>query len=401
LRAHAVFLTILLVFCYFVGQSATTDINNLPESVIELLSGKTTDFTGVANQIPEHRLPTALAAAKLLKFRALHGETSLSSNEAEAFETILLDRMSTARQVAFSQNETCRKKIEQHEIMFDGQKLLVPAHFVADAALAIIDCRPKGEAGSLFPDFSIEVFSQTQLTEVTLAINGQTVNTKNILIKQSANAFELSYRTPATPDSLLAIGTHTAEITINNQAGETTKQEWLFTVGVHDTSTLPLTADAVIISEIDLPLEKILPGIKTLGQLTVVVYQNAAGTRFTEYGFKTATGQTITSQNLAFIARKITAGRDDIDKLSFSPQTHYAFAGNLLNFSYIYSGSGDVISEKWLVSSGGHSTTEPVITMNGGAVAECTITVQKKSTNSAGEEVVYHTMLLASNTSAR
>lgn len=389
LRAHAVFLTILLVFCYFVGQSATTDINNLPESVIELLSGKTTDFTGVANQIPEHRLPTALAAAKLLKFRALHGETSLSSNEAEAFETILLDRMSTARQVAFSQNETCRKKIEQHEIMFDGQKLLVPAHFVADAALAIIDCRPKGEAGSLFPDFSIEVFSQTQLTEVTLAINGQTVNTKNILIKQSANAFELSYRTPATPDSLLAIGTHTAEITINNQAGETTKQEWLFTVGVHDTSTLPLTADAVIISEIDLPLEKILPGIKTLGQLTVVVYQNAAGTRFTEYGFKTATGQTITSQNLAFIARKITAGRDDIDKLSFSPQTHYAFAGNLLNFSYIYSGSGDVISEKWLVSSGGHSTTEPVITMNGGAVAECTITVQKKSTNSAGEEVVY------------
>lgn len=389
LRAHAVFLAILLVFCYFVGQSATADTNSLPESVIELLSGKTTDVTGVANQIPEHQLPTALAAAKLLKFRALHGETSLSSNEAESFETILLDRMSTARQVAFSQNETCRKKVEQREIMFDGQKLLVPAHFVADAALAIIDCRPKGEAGSLFPDFSIEVFSQSQLTEVTLAINGQKVNTKNILIKQSANAFELSYRTPATPDSLLAIGTHTAEITINNQAGETTKQEWLFTVGVHDTSTLPLTADAVIISEIDLPLEKILPGVKALGQLTVVVYQNAAGTRFTEYRFKTATGQTIASQNLAFIARKITAGRDDIDKLSFSPQTHYAFAGNLLNFSYTYSGSGDVISEKWLVSSGGHSTTEPVITMNGGAVAECTITVQKKSTNSAGEEVVY------------
>jgi len=389
LRAHAVFLAILLVFCYLVGQSATADTNSLPESVIELLSGKTTDVAGVANQIPEHQLPTALAAAKLLKFRALHGETSLSSNEAESFETILLDRMSTARQVAFSQNETCRKKVEQHEIMFDGQKLLVPAHFVADAALAIIDCRPKGEAGSLFPDFSIEVFSQSQLTEVTLAINGQTVNTKNILIKQSANAFELSYRTPATPDSLLAIGTHTAEITINNQAGETTKQEWLFTVGVHDTSTLPLTADAVIISEIDLSLEKILPGVKAFGQLTVVVYQNAAGTRFTEYRFKTATGQTITSQNLAFIARKITAGRDDIDKLSFSPQTHYAFAGNLLNFSYTYSGSGDVISEKWLVSSGGHSTTEPVITMNGGAVAECTITVQKKSTNSAGEEVVY------------
>ncbi|KAF1079231.1 MAG: hypothetical protein GQF41_4484, partial [Candidatus Rifleibacterium amylolyticum] len=187
LRAHATFLTILLVFCCFIANSAVVDTDGIPEAVTELLSGKTTDFTGVANQIPEHQLPTALAAAKLLKFRALHGETSFSSNEAEAFETILLDRMSATRQVAFSQNETCRKKIEQHEIMFDGQKLLVPAHFVADAALAIIDCRPKGEAGSLFPDFNIEVFSQSPLTEITLAINGQAVNTRNILINQSAN----------------------------------------------------------------------------------------------------------------------------------------------------------------------------------------------------------------------
>jgi len=36
---------------------------------------------------------------------------------------------------------------------------------------------------------------------------------------------------------------------------------------------------------------------------------------------------------------------------------------------------------------GGHSTTEPVITVNSGAVAECAITVEKKSTNSAGERL--------------
>jgi hypothetical protein len=35
------------------------------------------------------------------------------------------------------------------EIMFDGQKLLVPAHFVADAALAIIDCRPKAKLAAV------------------------------------------------------------------------------------------------------------------------------------------------------------------------------------------------------------------------------------------------------------
>ncbi len=88
LRAHAVFLTILLVFCYFVGQSATTDINNLPESVLSCYPVKP-QILRSCKPDSRHRLPTALAAAKLLKFRALHGETSLSSNEAEAFETIL------------------------------------------------------------------------------------------------------------------------------------------------------------------------------------------------------------------------------------------------------------------------------------------------------------------------
>ena len=92
LRARAVFLTILLVFCCFIAHSAVVDTDGIPEAVTELLSGNTADFTGVASQVPEHQLPAALATAKLLKFRALHGETSVSSNEADAFETILLDR---------------------------------------------------------------------------------------------------------------------------------------------------------------------------------------------------------------------------------------------------------------------------------------------------------------------
>jgi len=391
-------MTILLVFCYFVGLSATADTNSLPESVVELLSGKTTDFTGVANQIPEHQLPTALTAAKLLKFRALHGEASLSSNEAEAFETILLDRMSTSRQVAFSQNETCRKKVEQREIMFDGQKLLVPTHFVADTALTIINCRPKGEAGSLFPDFNIEVFSQSPLTEITLAINGQAVNTRNILINQSANTFELSYRTPATPDSFLSIGTHTAEITINNQSGETVKQQWSFTVGCYDVPTPPLPADVKIISEIALPGDKLLPGQKLSGSLRAVIYEDTAGNRYIEYQLTTPSGQTIKSRNLAFIGRKMLSDRNNSDELTLSPQTDYAFIGNTLNFAYSWSGVGEVLSENWQITSGSLSTSEISIKMAGGTLAKCTVVVESTYPGSDGNQIPYQYEVTATKT---
>ncbi|PKK88420.1 MAG: hypothetical protein CVV64_18885 [Candidatus Wallbacteria bacterium HGW-Wallbacteria-1] len=345
LRAHAAFLTILLVFCYFVGLSATADTNSLPESVVELLSGKTTDFTGVANQIPEHQLPTALAAVKALKFRALHGETSLSNNEAETFETILLDRMSTARQVAFSQNETCRKKVEQHEIMFDGQKLLVPTHFVADTALAIIDCRPKGEAGSLFPDFNIEVFSQSPLTEVTLAINGNAINARNILVKQSENAFELSYRIPATSDSLLAIGTHTAEISIINKDGEKSKKEWLFTVGIESFNPGPIPEDAQPISEFVVPVTRLVDGEGPYQNVRVIVYEDGNGNRHEKYVIDTANGS-IEVRNLKHLRNILTARRDAAE-LQVFPRSGYAFPGNPLHFSYTYSGEGSVVESRY------------------------------------------------------
>jgi len=389
LRAHAAFLTILLVFCCLIAHSAAVDTDGIPEAVSELLSGKTTDFTGLAIQIPEHQLPTALAAAKLLKFRALHGETSLSSNEADAFETILLDRMSTARQVTFSQNETCRKKIEQHEIMFDGQKLLVPAHFVADTNLAVISCQPKGEAGSLFPDFSIEGFSQSPLTEITLAIDGQAINAKNILIKQSENAFELSYRTPATPDSLLSIGTHTAEITINNQSGETVKQQWSFTVGIYNVPTPPLPADVKVIGEITLPGDKLLPGQKLSGSLRAVVYEDTAGNRYIEYQLTTASGQIIKSRNLAFIGRKMLPGRAGADDLELSPKTTHAFIGNVLAFSYTWIGPGQVLSTDWLITSGNISTTENSVKMAGNTSAKCTIVVEEAYTDNAGNQTSF------------
>ncbi|KAF1079498.1 MAG: hypothetical protein GQF41_4056 [Candidatus Rifleibacterium amylolyticum] len=345
LRAHAVFLTILLVFCYFVGQSAATDINNLPESVIELLSGKTTDFTGAATQIPEHQLPSALAAAKPLKFRALHGEISLSSNEAESFETILLDRMSTARQVAFSQTKTCRKKIEQHKIMFDGQKLLVPAHFVADTNLAVIGYQPKGETGCLFPNFNIEVFSQSALIEVTLAINGQTVDAQNFLIKQNLNTFELYYRTPAVLESLFTIGTHTAEISITNKDGEKAKKEWIFTVGIESFNPEPIPEDAQLVSEVAVSVTRLINSEGLYQNVRVIVYEDGSGIRHEEYVIDTANGS-IKVRNLKYL-RKILTARRDAAELQVFPRSSYAFPGNPLHFSYTYSGEGSVVKSRY------------------------------------------------------
>lgn len=345
LRAHAVFLAILLVFCYFVGQSATANTNNLPESVIELLSGKTTDFNSVAIQISEHQLPATLAAAKLLKFRALHGETSLSSNEADAFEAILLDRMSTARQVAFSQNETCRKKIEQHEIMFDGQKLLVPTHFVANTNLAVISYQPKGEAGSLFPDFSIEGFSQSSLTEITLAIDGQAINAKNILVKQNSSAFELSYRTPAVLGDLLTIGTHTAAISITNKDDETAKKEWSFTVGIESFNPGPIPEDAKIVSEVVVSVAKLLKSEGLYKSIKVIVYEDGSGNRHEEYVIDSADGS-IKVRNLKYL-RKVLTTRRSAAELQIFPRSGHAFPGNPLHFSYTFSGEGSVVESSY------------------------------------------------------
>jgi len=389
LRIHTVFIAILLLLSVLAGQLVNADNTTVPESVSQLLSGKTVDFSGVAGQIPEHRLPAALAAAGLLKFRALHGEISLSAKEAAAFEELLLARISSAKQIAFSQTEICHKKVEPREIMFDGQKLIVPEYFEADTALAITECRPKGEAGCLFPDFNIGIFSQTPLTDVKLVINGQIVDPGRIQMSQNESCFELLYRTPALSEAFLGIGTHTAEISIRNQAGEFVNKQWSFTVGIYDVSTPPLPDNAKVIGEINLSADKLFPGQKTSGSLCAVIYEDPSGKKYVEYCLTTPTGQIIKSRNLAFIGREMLAKRAAADDLTLSPKTSYAFIGNELNFSQTWAGSGKVLSVDWQINSGEVSTTETFIKMAGNTFAKCTVVIEDAYTDNAGNQTSF------------
>lgn len=390
IRIYAAFMAILLLFSIFAGQPAIANPNALPESVAELLSGKTTDFSSVVSQLPDQQLLSALSAGEMLKFKAAHGEISLDVSGASAFINLINKRIEQSQIVSFVHNDTCCKPVEQREIVYEGQRLIIPAHFTAELDLSIISCAPAGEAGSICPDFCVNVFSQSPLTDKILKIDGEAVAPEKISIIQSAGKQQVLYRPDLDIAGLLSIGTHTAEIIISNKAEEKVRKNWQFIVGVYDIPTNPMPADLVLLKEVGLPLDKFLPGGKAFGELTALIYQNAKGERFIEYRLKAETGQIFTSQNLAFIARKAFKGRNTDNELQLFPKTHFAFAGNSLNFSYAYSGPGQVINEKWEIPSAGHSSADPVIIMTDNDVyARCVITVEEQFTNNNGEIETY------------
>lgn len=390
IRIYAPFMAILLLFYIFAGQPAIANPNALPESVAELLSGKTTDFSSVVSQLPDQQLLSALSAGEMLKFKAAHGEISLDVSGASAFINLINKRLEQSQIVSFVQNDTCCKPVEQREIVYEGQRLIIPAHFTAELDLAIISCAPAGEAGSICPDFCVNVFSQSPLTDKILKIDGEAVAPEKVSIIQSAGKQQVLYRPDLDIACLLSIGTHTAEIIISNKAEEKVRKNWQFTVGVYDIPTNPMPADLLLLKEVGLPLDKFLPGGKAFGELTALIYQNAKGERFIEYRLKAEAGQIFTSQNLAFIARKAFKGRNTDNELQLFPKTHFAFAGNSLKFSYAYSGPGQVINEKWEIPSAGHSSADPVIIMTDNDVyARCVITVEEQFTNNNGEIETY------------
>ncbi len=361
---HATCLAFLLLFFLIARQAAVAEAASLPASIAELLSGKTADYNNVACQVSEHQLPVALAAARLLKFRALHDESPLSINEATAFEELLLERISSARQIAFSQNEICRQMVPQQEIEFNGQKLVVPTHYLADTTLAVIDFKPQGEAGCLFPDFNIEVFSQTRLTKVTLAIDGQTVDSGGILLKQNADCFSLLHRTAALSESLLKIGTHSAHISIVNEAGEKAEKKWLFTVGVESFNPEPIPEDARFLNEIQAPVSQLIAATGSYQNIRVLIYEDGCGRRHEEY-IVTTDKDSITVRNLKYLGKILTTARSDPEFQIF-PKTRHAFPGNRLRFFYNYSGAGRIVESDY-------SLTGLPDTWQNGAVYEATL----------------------------
>ncbi len=124
IRIYAAFMAILLLFSIFAGQPAIANPNALPESVAELLSGKTTDFSSVVSQLPDQQLLSALSAGEMLKFKAAHGEISLDVSGASAFINLINKRIEQSQIVSFVHNDTCCKPVEQREIVYRKIALL-------------------------------------------------------------------------------------------------------------------------------------------------------------------------------------------------------------------------------------------------------------------------------------
>lgn len=397
LQLKPVLIVCLMLFFCFLNFSAFAGQEKLPPQVADLLSSKTTDYSGVVSQLSDWQLPLALAATELLKFKAVHSEITLSVDEAESFAGLINQRIEHSQVISFKQNDICCSPVESREIVFEGQKLIVPAHFIANLDLAIVNYQPTGEAGSIFPFFCIDVFSQTPLVTNSFKIDGETIHSGKIKIarKSDSGNYQLSYQSDFDVADILQIGTHTAEINIKNQAGEQISRSWQFTVGIYDCATEKLPINATLLKVVDLPLNKVLPVCSSSAQLSVMVFQSKTGQIFTEYRLKSETGRVFTSQNLAFIGRQIISGGNRENELTISPNTTHAFAGNGLDFTYTYIGSGKIIAEEWKISNGSYFSNNPNITMQGDVSANCTIIAEYTSADAEGNPIVYQVTVYA------
>jgi hypothetical protein len=114
LRARAIFsifcILLCLLFSYQDSVGARQPNSQLPGTLIELLTGKTSDANFVAAELRETDLPAAFAAVDLLKFKALYQEIPLTVEQVSRFETLIKTRLENSFVVSFSKTENCVKK---------------------------------------------------------------------------------------------------------------------------------------------------------------------------------------------------------------------------------------------------------------------------------------------------
>jgi len=192
-RAKAFISIILTVFCLLFSYQllifAQQPETNIPAELQELLRGKSSDFSSAASQLKETDLPAALAVIELLKFKALHQEISASVDQIKSFESKIKSRLENSSVISFSKTDTCCKKIEAKEIEITGQKLVIPEYYIAEVSLAITGVIPTGEAGTIFPDIQVNIFSQSDITEYGLFIDGKAIPNNNVDYQRNVPVF--------------------------------------------------------------------------------------------------------------------------------------------------------------------------------------------------------------------
>lgn len=145
---------IFLITASFVLFSAD-EKPTLSQTLSDLLTGKNSNIQVVLSSAEDRQIPLVLAVCNLLKFRAVHKEIPLSAVDVEKFEKALNDQVVKSTQVSWSKNRTCTIPIFAQEIAIAGNKITVPAHFIAPQKFEITGFSPTDEAGTLLPEICV------------------------------------------------------------------------------------------------------------------------------------------------------------------------------------------------------------------------------------------------------
>ncbi|MBI3039241.1 hypothetical protein HYY75_09370, partial [bacterium] len=161
------------------------------------------------------------------------------------------------------------------------------------------------------------------------------------------------YRSPLNAENVLSIGTHSVDVTLTDSAGHQASAAWFFTVGIKPVSSPLVSADAKNISSFTVNVSSLFPDSPFNGLLLVNVFENQKGDRSFEYvlfkGDKVQNPYFKTS-SLFLLQNSITKSAIGRDLLIIFPKTRFAFLGNIINFSYSYSGVGTIIRTHWNIS---------------------------------------------------
>lgn len=347
----------LLVFVGSFSLAAQPDASG--NSLETLISGTTSDTADVLSTLKDEDLPLALSAAEVLKFKSLHGDGRINVQDAEAFRSAVEQKIKEAKTVSLAKTETCTVSVPQRKALIAGQEVIIPAHFRAPEPLQIVETRPDGEAGTVFPEIRIAYVSDNMPVSARLLIDEKPVD----VVTGKGKAFV--YRPQLAVSTTLSIGTHTASVALSDPKGRQASASWTFTVGVKPAPIPAPPADAKVIATLSVPLGTLFPGTSSDEVVTVTVRQGSDGQRFFEYSI-TRKGVSYTTSSLYIIASTLK-GNGSNRGISFTPLVETMFPNVPMTFSYAYDGPGTVLSHTWFFtgfasSSDPQGTTASVVT---------------------------------------
>ena len=353
---------IVIVFSFAAILLFGEEANKTPLEA--LLAGTSRDGASVLSSIEERDLPLALAAAEILKFRAVHGDIPFSPKEADDFHSAVSSRLQNAGTVSLKKTDVCSTPVPERVVELAGQKITIPAHYIAEQPLIILDSAPKDEAGTLLPDLQVFYRSAQPLSKYVFTLDGKP------LTPLSVSRETLSYRPPVSLTNILAIGTHTAEVRLWDSAGHEVGKKWSFTVGLKPVPCSSIPTNAAKVGSFSTTIESLFPDSPIKGTLLIKVFESADGKRFFEYSVfdpKRGTREMMTTPSLFSLQKFLRTGAKR-DAIRIEPPTQYCFPGTTFTLSVVFSGddNGKIKSQHWDVIRGAgeilYSCDDPQLT---------------------------------------